>query len=235
MAFDFKGLFGSSSDKETSTPSLGINLGAKDAMSTDFENVTKTIRSTSRKYTSEIGKYKEIAAFNKKLSESYMQNLQAMVDVSRLLEQYANIFFILREEIEKMEKALGIELRVEDFQYLENMTKDRMAELTTKFNKEADDLKKLYSKFGKTTEFNQLDGAQRQVNTSISNAGNTYKNLVELDRQSKQQNGGVKNKKYLSIKNVISNKPAAIKISTPSKPKNGQQKKEKTSTSRKRR
>ena len=110
MAFDFKGLFGS--PDKSPAPSLGISLGAKDGMSNELEQVTKKIKNTSRRYTSEIGKYKEIAAFNKKLSESYMQNLQAMVDVSRLLEQYANVFFILREEIEKMEKALGIELQV---------------------------------------------------------------------------------------------------------------------------
>jgi len=205
MALDFKKWFGSSSSDNTPTPSLGINLGAKDGMSSELEQVTKKIKNTSRRYTSESGKYKEIAAFNKKLSESYMQNLQAMVDVSRLLEQYANVFFILREEIEKMEKALGIELQVQDFQYLENMTKDRMAELTAKFNKEADDLKKLYSKYGKIDEVNQLDGAQKLVNMSVTNAGNTYKNLLELDRQSKQTvGGGLKLKKHLSSKRVVS-------------------------------
>ena len=98
-----------------------------------------------------------------------------------------------------------------------------MAELTNKFNKEADDLKKLYSKYGKTDEFNQLDGAQKLVNLSVSNAGNTYKNLVELDRQSKmtmEQRGGLKNKKHLSIKSILNGKTTPI---TPSQRKNGKQ------------
>jgi len=208
MAFDFKGIFQSSSQTQP-TPSLGVNLGAKNAVGAELEDVTKTIKNTSRKYTTEITKYKEIAAFNKKLSESYVQNLQAMVDVSRLLEQYAHVFYVLREEIEKMEKALGIELNVKDFQYLENMTKDHMLDLTNKFNKESDDLKKLFEKYGKKDEYNHVDNAQKLMNLSVTNAGDTYKKLVEIERQNQaaqQQDGGL-SKKDLSTTRVIQGKP----------------------------
>ncbi len=206
MAFDFRGLLGSKDS--TPTPSLGINLGAKNAVGAELEQVTNTIKKTSRKYTTEITKYKEIAAFNKKISESYMQNLQAMVDVSRLLEQYAHVFYILREEIEKMEKALGVELKIQDIQYLENMTKDHMAELSNKFNKETEDLKKLYSKYGKTDEYNHLDSAQKLMNISVSSAEDTYRKLVDIDRQSQTPlQGGVKlTKKHLSTKRILNAK-----------------------------
>lgn len=173
-------------DRLQTSSSLGLNLSANNTINEELSSVTNKIRRTNKKYTDEITKYKEIAAFNKKLSASYMQNLQAMVDVSKLLEQYAHIFYVLREETEKLEKALGMDFNIQDFQYLENMTKDKMEELNRNFFKETETLKKIYEKYGKASELVALNNAQSMVASTTVNASTTFKKLVDLDVESKR-------------------------------------------------
>lgn len=189
--FSFKELFSPSASKSgtpaTTSPTLGINISASDGINTELAHVTSKLRSTNKKYTDEIVKYKEIAEFNKSLSASYMQNIKAMINVSQLLEQYANIFNVLKEETDKLEKALGVQLNVQDFQYLENMTKDKMAELNDKFIKETDSLKKVFDKYGKKQESEDISNAQLMMKKSLSNAANTYNKLVTIDKEQQQQ------------------------------------------------
>ncbi len=198
--FNFKNILGNgNASTDNNKPVLGINLGPKENINVELDKVTSQIQKTNKRYTDEIAKYKEVAAFNKKLSDSYVRNLQAMVDVSKLLDQYANVFVVLRQETEKLEKALGMDFKIEDFQYLENLTKDKMAELNNNFIKETESLKKLYDKFGKREEIANIEESQRLMKASISNASTTYQKLVELDKQS----GGKKRRVKKSLKRKV--------------------------------
>ena len=199
---DFSQLFGSASkppqqqQQVPSITSLGINIGRSDPknISQEIEQVTKQIQRTNRKYTDEITKYKEIANFNKKLTQSYVQNLQVIVDVSKLLEQYANVFYVLREETEKLEKSLGMEFNIDDFRYLERLTADKMMELNNMFMKETSDLKNLYEKYGKKDEAKTIADAQQLMSTATRDSKTTFDRVAELDRLSKMPpvGGGAK-------------------------------------------
>jgi len=184
---DFGMIFGSPKEKEKEplfssvlapASKLGENIGRTDKdINQEIEQVTKQIQRTNKKYTDEISKYKEIAKFNQKLTQSYVQNLQVIVDVSKLLEQYANVFYVLREETEKLEKTLGVDFNIAEFQYLENMTKDKMYELNTQFLKETTNLKSLYEKFGKTEEAKSITNAQALMVAAANNSKETFDKL----------------------------------------------------------
>jgi len=193
---DFKKLFGTSTNSTTATPALGVNIGKNDKnINQEIEQVTKQIQRTNKKYTDEIDKYKEIAKFNQKLTQSYVQNLQVIVDVSKLLEQYANVFYVLREETQKLEKTLGMDFNIQEFQYLENMTKDKMQELNAQFFKETEGIKKLYEQFGKPDEVRNISNAQNLMATSLASSKETFDKLQEMDKLSKMHVGGTKAKK----------------------------------------
>lgn len=191
---DFSQIFGTKRDEDPKQPSpvsLGVNIGRSDKnINQEIEQVTKQIQRTNKKYTDEISKYKEVAKFNQKLTQSYVQNLQVIVDISKLLEQYANVFYVLREETEKLEQTLGMDFSIAKFQYLENMTKDKMQELNTQFMKETSNLKTLYEQFGKTDEARSITNAQTLMASVATDSKATYDKLTELDKLNKTTVGG---------------------------------------------
>lgn len=180
----FSGLFGNS--KATSV-SFGANLpvGSK-ALSAEINDVGEKFSKTNKKYRDEIDKYKKIADFNKKLSSSYIANIHAMVDVSKLLNDYALFFNLLKEEIAKTESQIGT-LKTEDIQYLESLTKAKMDDFSSKFLSESDKVKILYSKYGQEQEVKNIITAQEAIKTTVGDATTTYKSLTEQQGGKKKE------------------------------------------------
>jgi hypothetical protein len=205
-------LLSAKSDNKIVTPTLGVNISASEGFKTELASVTNKLRTTNKRYTDEIAKYREIAEFNKKLSVSYMQNVQAMVDVSQLLEQYAGIFNVLKEETDKLEQALGMQLNIQDFQYLENMTKDKMAELNDKFFKESETLKKLYTQYGKEHEASNIVAAQTLMNQSLANASSTYKKLTTLDQHQKLGGASSRHALKTTVRKLVNGQKSVKKV-----------------------
>lgn len=200
-------LFGNSkaSNASKSAPqpvaSFGANLpvGNK-ALSAEISEVGQKFVKTNKKYRDEIDKYKKIAEFNKKLSSSYIANVSAMIDVSKLLNDYAMFFNILKDEINKTEGQIG-SLQASDIQYIEALTKAKMEEFTTRFIEQSDKVKTLYSKYGQEEEAKVLGSAQESIKGVMNNAGVTYQSLVNATKTT--QTGG-RRKKATSKKSTKS-------------------------------
>lgn len=188
----FTGLFGKgNSNAKPSQPSVsfGANLpiGNK-ALSAEISDVGQKFVKTSKKYRDEIDKYKKIADFNKKLSSSYIANVHAMVDVSKLLNDYAMFFNLLKEEISKTEGQIGT-LKQEDIQYLEGLTKSKMEEFSNRFIEQSEKVKILYNKYGQQQEVNTISSAQETFKGTIGDASTTYSSLLNATKQSQMQGG----------------------------------------------
>jgi len=164
--------------KESNSKSFGTNLSVDGkSVSAEISSVGDHVIKTNKKYLTEINKYKKIADFNKKLSDSYSANMYAMIDVSKLLNDYVQFFNILKEEMSKMDH-LGI-LKAEDVAYLESLTKSKMEEFTNSFMKESDKVRILYEKFGQDTEMRHINKARDSMKNVMGNATVTYKELLE--------------------------------------------------------
>ncbi len=166
-----------------SAVSFGANLpvGNK-ALSAEISEVGQKFAKTSKKYRDEIDKYKKIADFNKKLSSSYIANVQAIIDVSKLLNDYALFFNMLKEEISKTEGQIGT-LQAADIQYLENLTKAKMEQFSTKFIEQSEKVRTLYNKYGQQEEAKTIGSAQESLKTVVNNAGITYQSLLNSTKQ----------------------------------------------------
>lgn len=169
--------------KSTPNTSFGYKITGADGIPSDLENMKGNIVKTNKKYREEFTKYKEIAKFNQQISNGYIKNLEAMVDVSRVLNYYTEIFNVLKDEFEKNEKLLGNSLRTADISYLERLTKSKMDELNNKFLIESEKLKKLYGQYGKTEEMRRVEEAQNNLRATSEGAEAVYNNLRQIETQ----------------------------------------------------
>lgn len=156
---------------------LGETLASTDNIKAEIANMQGNIVKTSKAYRDNIKKYKDIAKFNQHLTKSYVNNMKVIVDVSELLNSYASVFNSLRDEFGKMEAAVGKTLNITDFEYLENLTQDKIESLNAEFQKQAHGIKKLYAEYGKPDELNRILLAQGDVQRVIENASDTYASL----------------------------------------------------------
>lgn len=169
-----------------SPSSFGYKVNSIDGVPSELESVKGKIVQTSKKYRDELTKYREIAAFNQQLSSGYVRNLEAMVDVSRIMNYYIEIFNVLRDEFDKNERVLGTSLTNVDISYLERLTKTKMDELNTKFMNESEKLKKLYSQYGKNEELARVQEAQRSLMATTESAEQSYQKLRQITANAQQ-------------------------------------------------
>jgi hypothetical protein len=157
---------------------LGVTLGNKEGIKAEIDKMQGSIVKTSKNYQDNIKKYKEIAKFNQHLTRSYIANMRVIVDVSELLNSYSSVFTSLKDEFGKMETAMGKSLDIGDFEYLHNLTKNKIENLNSEFTKQAEGLKRLYAQYGKPEELNRILVAQGDIQRVIENATQAYDTIA---------------------------------------------------------
>lgn len=173
-------LFGSPKQQSNS---FGYKLSGSAGLPSDLENMKGNIITANKKYREELTKYREIAKFNQQLSNGFIKNLEAMVDVSRVLNYYVEIFSLFKEEFEKNEALIGTSLKTSDIGYLEKLTRGKIDELNNKFMTETEKLKKMYSAFGKTEEINRVNEAQNSLRSTAESANQVYNTVRRVEQQ----------------------------------------------------
>lgn len=198
--------------------SFGYKVDGVDGVPSALDGIKGSIINTSRKYRTELTKYREIAAFNQQLSKGYVKNLEAMVDVSKILNYYVEIFNVLRSEFEQNDKLMGSTLTPIDINYLETLTKSKIDELNNKFFNESEKLKKLYSTYGKTEEVARVVDAQNALRATTDGADQTFSNLRKIQNSQGASQGGAKRvHKTASVKKssvVKTSKKKTVKTAT---------------------
>ena len=176
----FFGLFNSDPSK------LGVNLtGDNKPLTQEISLVGDKIVKQNRKVNNELNKFKQMSELNKKLSQSYQQNLVVMVDISKLLNSYASFFDLLKIELEKNEKSLG-DLQLTDIQYIENLTREKMQTFNNEFSNQATRVKDLYRKYGQTDELNRIT----QIENKLPEVSSEAEKLLYLNRNQPTTYGG---------------------------------------------
>lgn len=171
--------------------SFGVNVRSVNGLPTDLETMKGSIQKTNKQYRDEITKYKEIAKFNQKISDSYIKNLEVMVDISKVLNYYVEIFSVLRDELEKSAQEMESSgLKAADIGYLEKITRQQIDQLNNNFMVEADKLQKIYSQFGKQAEAARLGNARQNLSDTISGAETALLAIKE------KSGGRGKNRRY---------------------------------------
>lgn len=190
MSFFFGG------PKQQQSNSFGYRLSGTAGLPADLESMKGNIITANKKYREELTKYREIAKFNQQLSNSFIKNLEAMVDVSRVLNYYVEIFSLFKDEFEKNEALIGTSLKTSDIGYLEKLTRGKIDDLNNKFMTETEKLKKMYSSFGKTAEVTRVSEAQDSLRSTAEGANQVYNAVRRVDQQGMMSVGGGKLPKF---------------------------------------
>lgn len=136
------------------------------------------METTMSKSKKEIKDYRELSKFNEQLAKSYSANLKVIVDISKLLNAYNEFFEIFKQKLAEIDQELGIPISSDDFEYMKKLTVEQMFQLDETFKNETGNLKKLYAKYGKQKEYDDVDSAEKQFDETRVSGKQTYETLV---------------------------------------------------------
>lgn len=163
-----------------------------------LEDLKGKVDVTFAKSTKEIKKFRELSKFNEQLAKSYAANLKVLIETGALLKAYAEFFDVFKNKLSEVDKELGLPVSADDFDYMRKLTYDQMEQLESSFKNEVVGLKKLYSKYGKQKEYDDVENAEKLFDTTLS-SGKQASALLKLG-------GGGKKKRAGSGKKVTSKK-----------------------------
>ena len=185
------------SESSYSSPVLGLKLPDKNEVAAVE---LKTIADKYKKRTDQIDLHIRKAAKDrelaKKLSASYIHNYYVMIDISVLLNQYADFFQNIKEILAKSDVQLE-QLNAQSFQDLEKLTRQEMDKFTTKFTDQAEKVKKLFMTYNMQEQAAKLS-AVPQFTSQVSRAAEESKAL----NNPPSSYGGTKRRQYRKKKST---------------------------------
>jgi hypothetical protein len=157
---------------------VGIEDSGQHTLQEKLVNLKGDLSRTLDKNKTELKQLKDVLAFNKTLSDSYLANLKAVVEMSRMLHVYNDVFEVLRTKFTDLDDELGNGLKQEDFEHIRNLTSDKIAQLNRFFESETKELSKVYKANNRTRELAELEAAMRTHAGAVGDADATYKRIV---------------------------------------------------------
>lgn len=150
------------------------SLAESKTVNQQLEDLKGKVDTTINKSTTEIKKFRELSKFNEQLTKSYSANLKVLMDTSVLLRSYAEFFDTLRQKLAEVDKELGLPISSDDFDYMRRLTFDQMTNLEEAFKTEVTNLKKLYSKYGRQKEYDEVELAEKAYASTLSTGKDTF-------------------------------------------------------------
>ena len=135
------------------------------------------VEKTMTKNKSELQKFRELSKFNEKISKSYVANLKVIVDISSLLKAYNEFFEMFKTKLAEIDHELGIPISSDDFDYMKKLTTEQLVQLDELFKVETGNLKRLYSRYGKQKEYDEVETAEKLFDETKEIGNTTYKTL----------------------------------------------------------
>lgn len=153
---------------------IGVQLGDRAVLQRQVDDLVKEIKTSYSSYSSEIGKAKKIKDFNKTLVTNFRKNLQVMVDVTKLLTSYVQLFDVLKSELVKINTLVGKDANLDDISYLEQITQKQISTLQSEFMKQTETLESLYGKYDLGAERANITETKEQMTDIIRSATDMY-------------------------------------------------------------
>jgi hypothetical protein len=144
-----------------------------------IQQLKTNFASTQAKTKTQLTKFKGLVEFNKQLTESYVLNLNVMIQVSQLLREILAFLTLVKQSLDVMDSELSTQL---DMSYLQKMTEENINSLYVNFNNEIEHVKGVLKQYDRHDDVHKLEHAQDMMKKTITNAS-TYVNTI-------QQTGG---------------------------------------------
>jgi hypothetical protein len=153
------------------------NLRADKNIGEQLNDLKGKMEKTMSKSKGEIKNYRELTKFNEQLAKSYAANLKVIVEISKLLGGYNEFFDVFKKKLAEIDQELGIPISSDDFDYMKKLTNDQMFQLDEVFKQQTGSLKKMYSRFGKQKEYDEVESAEKLFDATKDSGKVVYDTL----------------------------------------------------------
>lgn len=155
----------------TSKPYFGeIVYGPSDGVLKQIDDVKTKIAKTRDLTATYNKKYKDLAEFNKTVSEGYINNLNVIVDISRLLNAYKDLMEQVIETLKKFDESITVDLQGVNLDHIKNLTVDSLRNVDSFLKTQTGSIKKLFETFGRKEEVTRLDKTLKNFDETITQA-----------------------------------------------------------------
>jgi hypothetical protein len=197
--------FGLSAQRPNEEKKFGDLKGDKN-IPEQLEQLKGKVEKTMNKNKGELQKFRELSKFNENLSKSYVANLKVITDVSGLLNAYNEFFEMFKTKLAEIDQELGVPISTDDFEYMKKLTTEQLVMLDDLFKTETNNLKKLYSRYGKQKEYDEVETAEQLFEKTKASGETTYRLLKNKDLELPPSFGGAGAKKVSKAKKVDAKK-----------------------------
>lgn len=154
---------------ETSTSTFGVKLPEDNRVAkVELDELAKKYTDRSKKIDDHLKKAAKDRELANKLAASFIHNYYVMIDISSLLNQYAEFFATIKDTLLKSDTQLD-QLNAQNFQNLERLTRQEMDKFTMKFTEQAEKVKKLFTTYNMADQAAKLS-AVPQLATNVAMA-----------------------------------------------------------------
>lgn len=134
----------------------------------ELNALAKKYAERSKKIDDHIKKATKERELANKLAASFIHNYNVMIDISSLLNQYAEFFQQIKDLLMKSDSQLE-QLNAQNFQNLERLTRQEMDRFTSKFTEQAEKVRKLFVTYNMNDQAAKL-GTIPQMTSDVSTA-----------------------------------------------------------------
>lgn len=172
---------------------------------------------TMTKNKNELHKYKELVKFNEKLTKSYVANLKVISNISTLLKAYNEFFDMFKGKLSELDEELENPLSLEEFDYMRQLTNEQLVQLNDLFTTETSNLKKLYSRYGRQKEYDEVETAEKLFEDTRNSSKDTYKVLKSNTAVNSSVNSSFNTSNTNTVTNVSKQQIGGRKKTQPKK------------------
>lgn len=185
-------LFGT---KESEPKSFGVNLPDNRIAETEMKNIVNAYRKREEKAKDTVKVATKLKSFSNKLAGTYIHNYRIMIDMGNLLHQYAEFFQQIKELLSRSDLEYD-QLNAQSFENLEKMTRREMDRFTSKFNDQADKVRRLFLTYNMGEQAEKLSA----VPSMTSDVSRAAEETLETLRQTNKYGGRQKYLKKMPLK-----------------------------------
>lgn len=198
----FSWVTGSSDKSSPSSTPMGVNLPADNKVAlVEFKQIADKYKARSEQIDRHIKKASKDRELANKLAASFIHNYYVMIDISTLLNQYAEFFQSIKEMLSKSDVQLE-QLNAQNFQNLERLTRQEMDKFANQFNEQATKVKRLFETYNMSEQAAKLSAVPQYASQVALAADEAIRATVpkyggkkHLRKQQSKKNNGRKQEK----------------------------------------
>lgn len=115
-------------------------------------------------------RYQQLTEFNRILTDSYLKNINVIIDIGSLLSMYNNLFDQVISILSQFDTELIQDIKPESLAHIQQLTGENIQKLTTFFGQDVNNIMRLMERVGFKTMADNLRLAQETFVTTQKEA-----------------------------------------------------------------